>query len=280
MGTTIGLVTDFGSSVYDGIVESVILAISPSSRVIRVENSLPNFSVLAGSYIVYSSYRWLPRGSIVVAVVDPGVGTRRRAVIVRTNNYTFIGPDNGVLYEASTEDGIREVYAIDYNRVRTEAAKRLPTFKSWPPSSTFHGRDVFAPTAALLAEGFDPGALGVRVLPTSLTALRLRYVVRSGEQTSLRVVYTDHFGNVALSATPRDVRLPRYGDIVYVESTKSKGTFRFARTFGDVKPNDGVAYVNSFNFLELAINQGSAASMLGVRVGDMVSVSGLNPFSY
>ena len=274
MGGTIAVLTDFGDSVYDGIMESVIAAISPSSRVIRVDGRVPRFSVLAGSYVLYASYRWLPKGSIIVVVVDPGVGTQRRALLVRTRNYTFVGPDNGVLYESATEDGIVEAYALDYGRVRAEASKRLETFQRWPLSSTFHGRDVFAPAAALVAEGVQPQALGVRVPPASLARLRIRSVERRGGAAVLRVVYVDSFGNVALSATPRDVRLAT-GSVLSVDGPKGKGFFRVGRTFADVRPGEGVAYVNSFNFVELAVNQGSAADLLGVKVGDQLTVRGL-----
>ncbi|MFP3286920.1 MAG: SAM-dependent chlorinase/fluorinase [Acidilobus sp.] len=266
-----GLVTDFGSSVYDGIVEAVVKSIDPGVQVVRLETSVPPFSVLAGSYMAYSSYRWLPPRSALVAVVDPGVGTARRAVIVETRNYTFVAPDNGVIYEAALEDDIRSAYVIDYQAVRREASKYVPAFLTTPLSSTFHGRDVFAPAAALILRGVDPSSIGRPVGPSTLTALRLRRVVRRGGRLSLTAVYVDRFGNVALSATPRDLAI-REGAMVRLFRGGSAFLARRARTFGDVKPGQWVLYVNSFGFWEVAINQGSAASALQVRVGDEVQL--------
>ncbi|MGC9112851.1 SAM hydrolase/SAM-dependent halogenase family protein [Acidilobus sp.] len=265
----VGLITDFGDSVYDGIVESVIKYVDPSINVIRIDNKVPHFSVLAGSYITYSSYRWLPPGSIIMIVVDPGVGTSRRAVVIRTNNYYFVAPDNGVAYEAAAEDGIREAYAINYSRVRSLAG--VKAFNAWPLSYTFHGRDVFAPAAALIAKGVPPSQFATPIPVGSLASLRLRYSFRSGGVTRTRVVYIDKFGNVALGLTTREYRLPRGRLVVNVKGAQH--VFTTGRTFADVRPGDAIAYINSFGFVELAINQGSAASKLNVNVGDEVSLT-------
>ncbi len=270
----VGLITDFGDSVYDGIVESVIKSIDPSIDVIRVENSVPQFSVIAGSYIVYSSYRWLPKGSVITVVVDPGVGTRRRALVVRTNNYFFVAPDNGVIYEAAAEDGIREVYSIDYARVRKLASQYVSQFSTTPLSYTFHGRDIFAPAAALLAKGVSAADFAYRVNAQSISVLRLRQGYRVGSNgIRTRVVYIDRFGNVALGLTPREYRLPPVGRRVMATSKSSQAYFTSAHTFGDVKPGEPIAYINSFGFIELAVNQGSAAQLLKVNVGDDVTLS-------
>jgi S-adenosylmethionine hydrolase len=250
-------------------VESIIKSIDPSVSVVRIDNKVPKFSILAGSYITYSSYRWLPQGSVIMVVVDPGVGTRRRAVVVRTNNYYFVAPDNGVIYEAAAEDGIREVYAIDYSRVRSLADIRA--FSYAPLSYTFHGRDVFAPAAALIAKGVDPVKFASPADIRSLTSLRLRYAARLNGLTRTRVVYIDGFGNVALGLTQRDYRLPRGRVTVTVRGAQY--AFNVGRTFGDVKPGDAVIYINSFGFMELAINQGNASQQLKVSIGDEVTLS-------
>ncbi|MGC9072259.1 MAG: SAM hydrolase/SAM-dependent halogenase family protein [Acidilobus sp.] len=265
----LGLITDFGNSVYDGIVEAVIRSIDPEVSVVRLEDNVPPFSVLAGSYVAYSSYRWLPPRSALVVVVDPGVGTRRRAVIVETRNYHMVAPDNGVIYEAAVEDGIRGVYAIDIGSVRKEASKFVRAFLSAPVSSTFHGRDLFAPAAALLLRGVDPDELGTPTPTQSLTAMRLRYRRGDGGRLQLRVVFVDRFGNLALSATGSDLAL-KEGSLVRVAAGGRSFLARRARTFGDVRAGEWVLYLNSFGFWELAVNQGNASAALGAGIGDEV----------
>ncbi len=267
----IGLVTDFGDSVYDGIVEAVVTSIDPEARLIRLEGRVPPFSVLAGSYVTYSSYRWLPQGSALVVVVDPGVGTSRRAILVETRSYHMVAPDNGVIYESALEDGVRAVYELDPAAVRREASRYVGAFRAVPISSTFHGRDVFAPAAALVLRGVPPSSLGRPVPPGSLVRLRLREVRRGGPRAALRAVFVDRFGNVALSATPRDLPLRR-GSLVRLTRGEVSVTARVSRTFGDVRPGEWVIYENSFGFWEVAVNQGSASSALGAGVGDVVEL--------
>ena len=271
MPGVLGLITDFGDSVYDGIVEAVVTSIDPGVRVVRLDTRVPPFSVLAGSYVTYSSYRWLPPGSALVVVVDPGVGTSRRPVIVETRNYHMVAPDNGVIYEAALEDGIRGVYVIDPQSVRRETSKYVRSFQTTPMSYTFHGRDVFAPAAALLLKGVRPDAIGRPAPPASLVRMRLRSVSRSEGKYRVKVIYVDHFGNVALSATPRDLAL-RPGSSVRLTKGEVSVTARVARTFGDVRPGGWVMYVNSFGFWEVAVNQGVASSLLGAGIGDQLDL--------
>ena len=271
MPGVLGLITDFGDSVYDGIVEAVVTSIDPGIRVVRLDTRVPPFSVLAGSYVTYSSYRWLPPGSALVVVVDPGVGTSRRAVIVETRNYHMVAPDNGVIYEAALEDGVKGVYVIDPQSLRREASKYVRSFQTTPMSYTFHGRDLFAPAAALLLKGVRPDIIGRPVPPASLVRMRLRSVSRAEGRYRVKVVYVDHFGNVALSATPRDLVL-RPGSSVRLTKGEVSVTARVARTFGDVRPGGWVMYVNSFGFWEVAVNQGVASSLLGAGVGDQLEL--------
>ncbi len=271
MPGVLGLITDFGDSVYDGIVEAVVTSFDQAIKVVRLDTRVPPFSALAGSYITYSSYRWLPPGSALVVVVDPGVGTSRRAVIVETRNYHMVAPDNGVIYEAAVEDGVNGVYVIDAVSLRREASRHVGPFLSHPPSSTFHGRDLFAPAAALLLRGLRPDSIARPAAPDSLVRLRLRSVVREGARLRLRVVYIDHFGNVALSATPRDLSLRPWSSVRLTKGEVSV-TARVARTFGDVRPGEWVMYVNSFGFWEVAVNQGVASSLLGAGVGDRLEL--------
>lgn len=135
------LTTDFGGH-YLGIMKGVIKSRSPAAEVVELSSEVEPFDVKGAAFVLYSSYRYFPRGTIHVVVVDPGVGSARKAIAVRTKNYTFIGPDNGVLIPASNDDGIVEVREITN---KTLLLREI--------SSTFHGRDVFAPVAAFLAGG-------------------------------------------------------------------------------------------------------------------------------
>ena len=139
----IALLTDFGTKDYFvAAMKGVILSINPNAVVVDITHEVPPQDVWTGAFVLKSVYKWFPRGTIFVAVVDPGVGTERAPLLLQTRNYFFVGPDNGVLSLAAQEDGVVAAYRIE---------ARLPRV-----SRTFHGRDVFAPAAAYLSLGISP----------------------------------------------------------------------------------------------------------------------------
>ena len=267
MAVVVGILTDFGWGVYAGILRALGKCLGVD--VVDIDHDVPSFSVVAGAYLLYNSVFWLPRGSGVAAVIDPGVGSSRRALLVVTKHYFIAAPDNGVAAPAAEEDGVVAVYRLDEARVIAESRKRCQGPPSgWRLSSTFHGRDVFLPAAALAALGVEPSRLGFEIDPDSVASLSLEWSEERGEKLIYKVLYIDKFGNIALSSrekppAPRYLVSTPYGELV--AST--------ARTFSDVSEGEGVIYLNSFGFLEVAINKGNASKKLGVRVGDEVTLT-------
>ncbi|MCC6020885.1 MAG: S-adenosyl-l-methionine hydroxide adenosyltransferase family protein [Thermoproteaceae archaeon] len=253
----IALLTDFGTKDYFvAAVKGVILSINPGVTIVDVTHEIPPQDVWSGAFALKSVYKWFPRGTIFVAVVDPGVGTERAALIVRTRRYYFVGPDNGVLSLAAGEDGVEEVYAIRAG---------LPEV-----SRTFHGRDVFAPAAAYLSLGVEPRMLGVPV--TSWRKLEIPRARIEGNSILARAIYVDRFGNVYTSARDEIYKIAAPGDRVCVETGRGAVEARFVETYGAAEPGDTVVLVNSEGYLEIAVVMGSAAAAHGLRPGQELRV--------
>ncbi len=253
----ISLITDFGlKDPYVGIMKGVIASINPKAAVIDITHNVRSFDVREAAFTLLASYRWFPPGTVHIVVVDPGVGTARRPLLVVGRNYYFIGPDNGVLSWAAMEDGIESVYVLT-NRA----------FMTREVSYTFHGRDIFAPAAAWLTRGVKPEVLGEPVKPGTLVSLEpLRCEGREGVVGGF-VVVVDKFGNVITSC--REAPFSP-GDRVIVEAEGSEWEAVFARTFGEVPEGQLLVHVNSLGFLEISVNRGSASTMTGLKPGDEV----------
>ncbi|MCS7106716.1 MAG: SAM-dependent chlorinase/fluorinase [Acidilobaceae archaeon] len=258
----IALITDYGNTHYAGVLKAVIKSIAPSAEVIDIEHGSWSFSAEAGAYVLLSSYGWFPRGTVFVVVVDPGVGSRRRALAVEAGDYFFVGPDNGVLYPAVKEEGLKRAVELSFEKVSALAKPLMKSKRELFLSHTFHGRDLFAPAAALIHEGTSLEMLGDPV--QEITTLSL--------EEGSKVIYVDKFGNVALS-----LRTLPHADEWRVITEEGIFRVKRGRTFSDVPPGKLVIYVNSAGFVEIAVNQGSAARTLGVKIGDHVALEPMQP---
>ena len=249
----ITLTTDFGTTdPFVGIMKGVIAGRAPDATVIDVTHGIPPQDVRAGALVLRHAVPYFPQGSIHVAVVDPGVGTERRALCVETATGWLVGPDNGVLSLAASPDAVRHIVHL------TEERFLLPR-----RSDTFHGRDVFAPVAAALAAGTVATALGVEVRDMTridLPAPRLDETTVRGE-----VIYVDRFGNLVTNVGRDAVDRIR----------KCRATIRVAgaavgsivTAYGAIAPGAAGGVVNSWDLLEIAVRDGSARDRLGVEVG-------------
>lgn len=240
------LLTDYGAgSGYPAQVKGVLLAALPEVRLVDVSHEVPRHDVLGGALLLEACAPWFPRGAIHLAVVDPGVGTARRALcVVDPEGRRFVAPDNGLL-TPFLGAGARAFAIAEGGPV---PAPRL---------ATFHGRDVFAPAAALLARGEDPAALG----PAVVDPVRLpwpRAEVSPGEVRG-ETLAADPFGNVLTSI--RDADLPPGAAVAGVEA--GGRTARWVRTFGEGRPGELLALVGSGGRVELAVREASAAELLG-----------------
>jgi S-adenosylmethionine hydrolase len=252
----ITLTTDFGlADAYVGTMRGVILSIAPHATLVNLSHQVPGQDVRAGAFVLYQAVPFFPPETVHVVVVDPGVGSRRRALAVRTSQGTFVAPDNGVLsYVLATAD----VYgAVSL----TNTTYQLPHV-----STTFHGRDIFAPAAAHLATGVPFEELGPRAI--NLVRLPLpQPETTSGGDLIAHVMHVDRFGNLILDATTDNVDEEC---ILELEGRRIEG---LSQTFADVTHGELLAYVGSSrDHVEVAIREGDAARELGVGVGDEVLI--------
>jgi hypothetical protein len=257
----ITLTSDFGlKDPYVGEMKAVILSICPKATIVDITHGISRFNVREGALVLARATRYFPKGTIHVAVVDPGVGTERKAIVVEARRHIYVGPDNGLLFLSASREGIKNVYHI-VNKKYTLAKI----------SRTFWGRDVFAPVAAHLARGIKPSELGPRIvdyqMPTFTKPKIERGVIR-GE-----VLYIDHFGNVVTNISEElleRVKVDENALNLRVGSRKAK--VRLCEAYGGVPIGKPLLIVGSGGFLEVSVNQGSAARLFKVNVGDEVEL--------
>lgn len=240
--------------------KGVILAIAPQASIVDLTHAVPPQDVAAGAYLLASAAAHFPRGTIHVAVVDPGVGTARRALVVETTRGWFVGPDNGVLAAAARSADVRRVIDVSRSKYRRQ-----------PVSQTFHGRDVFAPIAAHLAAGVPVERLGrpIRAMRrTPASAPRRRRGALHGE-----VIWIDHFGNLVSNVGRDDLERFRRGFRVRGLSVRiGDRAVRLRRSYAGVPRGAALAIVNSADVLEIAVNHGSARDVLGCDRGAPITV--------
>jgi S-adenosylmethionine hydrolase len=254
--------SDYGTDdEFAGVCRAVIARIAPEVAVIDLTHGVRPHAVLEGAAILANSLPYCPPG-VHLAVVDPGVGSTRRALAVRASfeDRVLVGPDNGLLWPAIQRlGGATQAMDVSGSPVRLE-----------PVSATFHGRDIFAPVAAHLAVGVPMSELGEEVSPDSLASVPAWEPEISSDHVACHVVSMDRFGNIALDLADR--QLPSTGlgrgKPLAVEAGGGDHEARFERTFADAKEGELILYVDSYASLALAVNRGSAAERLGVAPGD------------
>jgi S-adenosylmethionine hydrolase len=259
--------SDFGlADDFVGTCKGVMLRIAPGVSIIDLTHEVPGFEVETGAEILQHATRYMPADTVYLAVVDPGVGTKRRELALRAGSGALlVGPDNGLLVPAAESLG-----GISGACVLTEER-----FHLHPVSSTFHGRDVFAPVAAHLAAGVGLSDLGEPVDPSSLMRLRPASV-REDEGAGLvtRIISIDRFGNARLSIMQEESGLG-YGDALQVDAGDGGMSVRYVETFGSAKAGELVLLPDSHWRLSLAINKGSAAQALALEVGGKIRLIAL-----
>jgi S-adenosylmethionine hydrolase len=262
----ITFLSDYGlDDEFVGLCHGVIASVCPQARVIDLIHGVPRHDVRAGALILRASLGYLPVG-VHLAVVDPGVGSDRRAVALRVaDGRMLVGPDNGLLTPAAdAAGGVVEAVDIGHSGYRLE-----------PVSATFHGRDVFAPVAAHLAGGVPLAAVGVPLDSAGLLTLELPRARVEGESLVAHALQVDRFGNVALDAGQEQARAAGVepGRQVEIELDSGAGhRAQVARTFADVDADQLLVYVDAHGRLALAMGQGDAARSLGIEVDDTVRI--------
>jgi hypothetical protein len=268
--------TDFGTADgYVGTMKGVILSIAPDARLVDLSQDIAPQDVRQAAYVLHATYPFFPPRTVHLVVVDPGVGSARRAIALRTPKGTFVGPDNGVFSYIMAEQPVEAVVEL------ADPRYQLPEV-----SHTFHGRDIFAPAAAHLAAGVPLDALGPPV-PDPIT-LPLPQLAIDAEAISGEVLHTDHFGNVITSIgrltwrsdAPGLTLEPAFRSGREALTLRDDGRVRAGgrvidgihRAYASVERGELLALVGSGGFLEVAVREGSAAERLELRPGDPIVV--------
>jgi S-adenosylmethionine hydrolase len=255
------LTTDFGlKDPYVAEMKAAILGICPNAVIVDVTHEIAKFNIRMGAYMLASAVPHFPDGSVHVAVVDPGVGTRRRPIAVQTKRSFFVGPDNGILVLAAAKQGIESIHEL-----------ANPRFMLPNVSSTFHGRDVFAPAAAHLLNGVKLAEFGPEI--REVAKAEFAKVTRKKGVLVGEVLHVDGFGNIITNINQRDAAQNRVKDEVNVELAGNKLRLKFCKAYGEAKPQETLALIGSHGFLEISVNQGNAAERFKTKAGDTVTVS-------
>ena len=254
------LTTDFGSKDgFTGTMKGVIWSICPEAQIADISHEIAPQNVLEGAYVLWRAYPFFPSGTIHIAVVDPGVGTQRRPIVMRLGDHTFVGPDNG-LFTLMLEDAEKNGWKVEILHLMNEKY-----FLS-AVSRTFHGRDIFAPVGAHLARGVALTDLG----PFIHDPVRINIPKPERTSTGWRahVTVVDVFGNCATDIPAQAVN--GFTNVSFhVHGHTIQG---LVETYGHKKTNEMVAVVDSEGFIEIAVVNGSAAKLLGLKVGDVLDV--------
>jgi hypothetical protein len=263
----IALLTDFGlRDGYIGVLKGVMLDIDPQVHLIDITHDILPQDIAAAAWMLRTSYLYFPMGTIYTCVVDPGVGSTRRPIAMHAGDWFFVGPDNGLFSYILTEQTIDEVVVL------SNPAYHLPQV-----SATFQGRDLFAPVAAHLARGVALRDLGMPIDPSSLNLLDFKHARRYDGLVEAQIVYVDHFGNL-ITNIPASM-VPDLFSCATVQLTitvRGGGPYLVTqrrRFFADNNAQDELAarpfiYVDSADYIGVAIQNGNAAMTLDVHVGD------------
>lgn len=261
----VSFLSDYGlADEFVGVCTAVVLRVAPQARLIDITHEIPPHDVRAGALALARAVQYLPEG-VVLAVVDPGVGTTRRAVAVAVEAGFLVGPDNGLLAPAvAMLGGATAVVELTNDDYHLEA-----------PGPTFAGRDVFAPAAGHLAAGVPLAALGEPLDPLSLVPGIMPLPRQEGSSVAGEVFWVDRFGNLQLNVDPEELSAlgATLGGTVEVRCGGEMRHARWVTTYADAKPSELVVLVDSYGLISLALDRARAADTLGLAAGSAVSLA-------
>lgn len=263
----ITLLSDFGlKDPFVAEMKAVILSICPDAMIVDISHQVRKFDIRMGSFILAQAAPYFPDGTIHVAVVDPGVGTKRKLIIIEGENSLYVGPDNGLLMLAAQREEVSRIYEI-----------ANPRYMLKEVSTTFHGRDIFSPAAAHLARGTSPLDFGSEILDP-VTPSFAKPATQKGKMRG-EVIHIDGFGNIITNIAPKDLRKI---DLEQARSLRVRLgdedlTLRFCTAYGEVPRNTPLALVGSSGFLEVAVNRGDASETFRAKTGDKLVIEVSSP---
>lgn len=263
----ITLLTDFGlENNFVGVMKGVICRINPAVQIIDISHNVRAGDIKEAAFLLKNSYKYFPKSTIYLVVVDPGVGTRRRAILVKTKNYFLVAPDNGVLSWALKDEQISQIIEIQNNRYFLK-----------PVSNTFHGRDIFAPVAAWLSRGKAPQVFGKPIQKIK----QIPYPVpeyQPPDKLLGEVIYIDHFGNLITNISQEEflkfTKNPptKSGQAKFEIKIKNYKISKISHSYGP-PIKQPIVLVDSFDNLELALPGGNLAKSINIRKGEPIIVS-------
>jgi len=253
------LLTDFGlKDPYVGMMKGVILTVNPAARIIDISHHVKAGAIGQAAHILRETYPYFPKGTVHVTVVDPGVGSKRRAIIVMAQSHLFVGPDNGMFWPIiDLHQNIKIIHITETKYFLRDV------------SETFHGRDIFAPVAAHLSMGADPFEMGTAI--SDPVKLQLPAPHQEGNTLYGEIVHVDHFGNLITNIHRKEIErfignsrpVIGLGDLI-IEGMR--------RTYAEAIPGEALALIGSSDNLEIAVNLGRADNKLGLDLKRIVGM--------
>lgn len=259
----ITFLTDFGSeSGYSAQMKGVVHSICQDVCCVDISHQVSPHQVKQGAFLLRSIVPYFPRGTVHVGVVDPGVGSQRKAIVLATRRHIFVGPDNGLLMPAARLFGDIAAYEI-----KNQALLKHPV------SQTFHGRDMFAPVAAHIMNGVPFDQIGPRIDINELVDLSFQKPSISDDVMMASVLYIDHFGNIITNVSTMQMhRFASVGDEFNLRMKEQQLSIPFVSSYADVDPGKLLALMGSSGFLEISMNQGNAADTFHVGSDDLLRI--------
>lgn len=240
--------------------KAVILSLCPAAVIVDVTHEVAKFDIRMGAYLLASAAPYFPKGTIHVAVIDPAVGTTRRSLIIQTKRGFLVGPDNGSLVLTANKERIVSVHEI------TNTKYMMPQV-----STTFHGRDIFAPAAAQLANGVQPASFGAEV--RDMVKPEFSKVELSNNEATGEILYVDGFGNIVTNLSEETLAGLKVGKSVNVIINRHRIEMRIGKTYAEAQPDEFLVLMGSQGYIEIAKNQGDTHEELKAKPGDKVTIS-------
>ena len=264
----IALLTDFGLADGDvGVMKGVIAGITPEINIIDITHDVDPQNISSGAWILASAYRYFPKNTVFVCVVDPGVGSSRRAIAIDAGDWFFVGPDNGLFSYVLAEQNIQAVVVL------SNPAYQLPQV-----SATFHGRDIFAPAGAYLARGITLFELGPQIDAATLQRIDIGPPERKGTQIDAHIIHVDRFGNlitsIPLTLVPELFSVQTAGQAMRILFPSRDIVVNKRRRFFAEGPDDGEPFIygDSSGYVSIAVRNGNAERVLGVGFGTPITL--------
>lgn len=257
---SIALLTDFGlEDNFVGVMKGVILSINPHIRIIDISHAVAPQDIFQAGFLLNSCFSFFPKKTIFLVVVDPGVGSKRKPIIIKTKNYFFIGPDNGVLSLAANRDTLQQIHLIENERYILK-----------PVSHTFHGRDIFSPVAAYISKNKKLSAFGKQI--HSIKQIKIpKPIIHKGILQG-KIIYIDRFGNLVTNINKQLLIKFKHNAPVQI-ILRNKSINSVSSSYQSVKPGKPLAVFGSFGFLEIAINRSSAEKYFNAKKNDVIQIS-------